>query len=89
MKTIQITVEGIVQGVGFRYTTMMLAKKWHITGHVSNQADGSVYIVASGTDTNLNQFLTTIKNGPTSFSRVDHVFSQSVKEQHFNNFSIR
>ena len=44
MKKIKMTVNGRVQGVGFRYMTKVVADLIGITGIVRNEDDGSVYI---------------------------------------------
>lgn len=49
--------KGQVQGVGFRYTTQNLAEKHQIKGTVRNLPDGSVELVAQGTQDQLDQFL--------------------------------
>ena len=46
MKNYKIIVFGIVQGVGFRYTTKAIADNMGIKGIVRNQNDGTVYIEA-------------------------------------------
>lgn len=48
--TIRVTaaVNGLVQGVGFRYWVMRRALKLGLTGTVVNRADGSVLITAEG-----------------------------------------
>ena len=48
MKKLRIHVQGRVQGVGFRYTTKMLADQLGVTGSVKNESDGSVSIEAMG-----------------------------------------
>ena len=44
MAAISLEVHGIVQGVGFRYMTKILADQIGVTGKVLNKNDGSVYI---------------------------------------------
>ena len=51
---------GRVQGVGFRYTTVSIAKRHPIVGYVKNLPDGSVELVAEGTASVLDQFLADI-----------------------------
>ena len=46
MINVQLTISGQVQGVGFRWGTLQLAKQLGITGFVRNQADGTVYVEA-------------------------------------------
>ncbi|EOH86535.1 hypothetical protein I588_03320 [Enterococcus pallens ATCC BAA-351] len=68
-----INVTGRVQGVGFRYTTQMLAQEIGITGTVKNEDNGSVTIEAIGTAEQMETFLEKIKQPPHSFARVDHM----------------
>ena len=39
---------GHVQGVGFRYTVLQVAKEFEVAGFVSNLADGRVHLEAEG-----------------------------------------
>lgn len=39
---------GHVQGVGFRYSVLQVAKEFEVTGYVSNLADGRVQLEAEG-----------------------------------------
>lgn len=55
-QTVHIRVQGIVQGVGFRYTAQMLARRYGICGWVANKPDGSVQIEATATPDALDAF---------------------------------
>lgn len=68
-----INVSGRVQGVGFRYTTQLLAQEIGITGTVKNEDNGNVTIEAIGTAEQMTEFLDKIKQPPNSFARVDHL----------------
>ena len=46
--SIKCWFEGHVQGVGFRYQTVAIAKGYDVTGTVSNMDDGRVFIHAEG-----------------------------------------
>lgn len=48
---------GQVQGVGFRYTTRMLAQQLGLKGTVRNDLDGSVELYAQGKKTHLESLL--------------------------------
>ena len=61
MKTVTMRVTGLVQGVGFRWTTQMIAQELGITGTVKNNPDGSVSIVAQGDELPLEHFIKKIK----------------------------
>lgn len=52
----QIFYSGHVQGVGFRYSTKMLAQGYEVTGTVRNLSDGRVELVAEGTREELDAF---------------------------------
>lgn len=41
---------GRVQGVGFRYQTLQIAKGFDVCGWVKNLADGRVHLVAEGVE---------------------------------------
>jgi acylphosphatase len=72
MKRIIIKVYGSVQGVFFRYTTRKVARKIGLTGFVKNLADGSVYIEAEGTESELNKLLEFAKKGP-KYAEVENI----------------
>lgn len=74
-----IRVNGRVQGVGFRWSTMALAKELQITGFVRNEADGSVYIEAVGSPLNLAKFAAKIKAGPTPYANVSTFDEQTLE----------
>jgi acylphosphatase len=64
-------VRGSVQGVGFRWYVEREAARLSLSGWVSNQADGSVEVVAEGADENLEQLLLALWEGPTGSSVSD------------------
>jgi len=45
---LRATVRGNVQGVGFRWATMSMAKTLNLVGVAENEFDGSVVVVAEG-----------------------------------------
>ena len=44
----EVHFEGRVQGVGFRYTTRMIALRFPVSGYVRNLRDGRVLLIAEG-----------------------------------------
>src|SRR3954469_10253110 len=52
----QILYTGHVQGVGFRYSTKMLAQGYEVIGIVRNLLDGRVELIAEGTREELEAF---------------------------------
>ena len=67
-------IHGIVQGVGFRYSTINRARRYKLTGYARNMLDGSVEVVAEGPKSDLEGLLSWLRQGPPSavVERVDH-----------------
>jgi acylphosphatase len=82
-------VEGLVQGVGFRYFVVESAQLLNLTGWVRNTYDGQVEVVAEGPQADLERFLVKISRGPTSayVERVIQDWSPSTAE--FKRFSMQ
>lgn len=66
----KMRVNGLVQGVGFRWTTKMLADKLGVTGTVANLADGAVEIYARADEATMAKFKQGVKRSPTPAGRV-------------------
>ncbi|WP_081747429.1 acylphosphatase [Arthrobacter sp. Br18] len=66
------TIMGEVQAVGFRYWARGQAEELGLTGSATNNADGSVALVAEGLTSGLNELLRRIRSGDSP-GRVDHV----------------
>jgi len=56
-----VIFSGHVQGVGFRYTTRLVARNYSVTGFVQNLADGTVRLVIEGAIEEMNELLAAIK----------------------------
>ncbi|KAB2638912.1 MAG: acylphosphatase [Verrucomicrobia bacterium] len=61
MVTLSACFEGKVQGVGFRATVLSLAKGYEVRGWVKNLPDGGVELFASGEDSEVEDFLQSIR----------------------------
>ncbi len=61
-QTAHIRVYGIVQGVGFRFTTQMLANKYGLGGWVANLPDGSVEMEVTGDKDTLDAFCAALRD---------------------------
>lgn len=59
-----IVVSGRVQGVGFRYSTLQMAKSLQLTGYVKNMYDNKLYIDAQGKQDSVRVLLEWCKKGP-------------------------
>jgi acylphosphatase len=78
---------GTVQGVGFRYTTLSIAKQLSLTGWVKNSPDGSVQAVVEGPRDKIEELLSSLKGQFGSFIRDQHVEWSQVRGE-FDKFSI-
>lgn len=61
-----MVVEGLVQGVGFRWFVARRAEALGITGWVRNLYSGNVEIEAEGDRSLLEEFIKQVKVGPRS-----------------------
>lgn len=87
MQTVSITVTGKVQGVYYRQSTREKALELGLTGIVKNQADGSVFIQASGAAGQINQLVAWCRQGPPR-AKVISVQVETVDPLAFLDFSI-
>jgi acylphosphatase len=53
----RVIYRGRVQGVGFRFTTVSIARRYPVAGFVKNLPDGTVEVVAEGETGRLHEFL--------------------------------
>ena len=87
MRAVKMRIEGLVQGVGYRYFAYRLAHRYGIKGYVMNMPDGSVELVAEGDEEVLNRFLEEVARGPSS-AVVTNVSVQDVEPRGFKTFEI-
>ena len=64
-----IYFSGRVQGVGFRYTVLQIAKEFEVAGFVSNLADGRVHLEAEGQPAEVGAFVTEVLERMHGFVR--------------------
>ena len=87
LQTVSITVKGKVQGVFFRQSTREKALGLGITGQVRNERDGSVHIIATGSQEQLDQLAAWCRTGPPR-AVVTDVHVKSLDTKNFNGFTI-
>ncbi|MBN2600479.1 MAG: acylphosphatase [Candidatus Marinimicrobia bacterium] len=68
----EIVINGMVQGVGFRYFTQRLARQFNLPGYVKNMPNGNVLCEVEGDEDIVRDFIKDLKIGP-SFSYVSGV----------------
>ncbi len=57
-----IFFSGMVQGVGFRYTTQRMAADFNLQGWVRNLSDGRVEVLAEGPPEHIKKFIEQLAN---------------------------
>jgi acylphosphatase len=88
MQSMQLTIQGRVQGVCFRAFVETEAKKLNLTGYVRNCHNGDVKVVAQGSEQNLNHLRIHCLEGPEN-AKVKHIIEKYGKpSKEFKTFSI-
>lgn len=89
MNRLSATVTGRVQGVAFRAYTQREATRLGLTGWVANRWDGTVQVVAEGSDATLTQFVQWLHRGSPA-AQVEGVnVSWAEATGEFSGFQIR
>ncbi len=60
---------GHVQGVGFRYTVLQVAREFEVAGYVCNLADGRVQLEAEGREGEIGDFVAAVQERMHGFIR--------------------
>lgn len=79
---------GHVQGVGFRYSVLQVAKGFEVGGYVKNLSDGRVELVAEGSRDEIEPFLAAIQERMSGYIRNVERADESGPRQH-RGFTIR
>ncbi|MDD5072506.1 MAG: acylphosphatase [Candidatus Omnitrophica bacterium] len=87
-KRIHVFYSGRVQGVGFRFTAEVLARRLKVNGWVSNLRDGRVEVIAEGEEPALKDLLTGIAGEMAHFI-VDADVSWEHPSGEFKDFGIK
>lgn len=75
----RLCIRGRVQGVGYRYWTVGQARALGLRGWVRNRADGSVEVLAAGSDDSLELFIIACRRGPRG-ARVESIDVEDASE---------
>ena len=79
---------GHVQGVGFRYTTLQVAKEFEVAGYVKNLADGRVLLEAEGRPRTVDAFVAAVEERMHGHVRKTER-TQQMRPPAFHGFEIR
>jgi acylphosphatase len=81
-------VAGVVQGVGFRFWCHRKANEYGLFGYVANLPDGSVEIEVEGDRGIVEEFIKTVRVGPTYAHIADLRVERFDKPKGYRDFSI-
>jgi acylphosphatase len=78
MHRVHLTIEGRVQGVGFRWFVRTSAQALDVAGTVRNRPDGSVEVEAEGPRAALDRLVEALRAGPPGarVTRVNESWSE-------------
>ena len=85
----EITVNGLVQGVGFRYHILRQAQNLDLKGFVKNLFTGEVYILAEGERSMIEEIIKLTKTGPSHAHVKNCRVEWSNSTDEFSTFEIR
>jgi len=85
---IRVTVQGRVQGVGFRDATVQRARALGLMGWVRNGENGELIVHAEGPDERIAQLEAFLREGPRA-AQVKDIAVERVKREGHEQFAIR
>lgn len=89
LKRVHAVFGGFVQGVGFRFTTIDIARSYAVAGFVRNTEDGAVEVVAEGDEETLKGFVEAIQLSPLRRYINSAQITYGVPRGEFKGFDIR
>lgn len=89
MKRVRAIVSGRVQGVWYRAHTQEKAVELGVSGFVRNLPDGTVEIVAQGSDEDVDRFLDWARVGPPLAEVTEVRVSALAEDDRFDSFEVR
>ncbi|MDF7639159.1 acylphosphatase [Lactobacillus sp. ESL0791] len=72
-ETWQLTITGIVQGVGFRWSVQSFAQNLHLPGSVKNNFDGSVTVVLQADKNKVDLFIRDLPQNISRFAKITKI----------------
>jgi acylphosphatase len=89
MERLHAIVHGRVQGVSFRFNTVLQAQRLGVTGWVRNLPDGTVETTAEGERPVLEEFLSYLHHGPLGAGVTQVQADWLAAEGTYEGFNIR
>lgn len=86
---VNVRIEGLVQGVNFRYFTRQTAAGLNVTGWVRNAEDGSVRGCFEGEATDVNALVDWCRTGPPAAKVTGVLTEEGNYSGEFSDFQVR
>ena len=84
----RVYFSGKVQGLGFRYQCMKIAREFEVCGYVENLADGRVLLEVEGNESEVKKYVTEINDQMEIFIKTsDEKFQRRATQ--FNAFLLK
>jgi len=78
IKTVEINIEGIVQGVGFRPFLFNLARSFKLKGYILNRGNAGIRLVVQGENKLINEFIRNISIRTSEISYIENIQSKDL-----------
>ena len=85
----EIIVNGLVQGVGFRYFVLREAKKLNLNGYVKNLYTGEVLTVVEGEKAMVEEIIKKLRVGPIHAAVKDCKVDWGEPKNEFTEFEVK
>jgi acylphosphatase len=84
----RVLYSGRVQGVGFRYKAVGIARRFAVQGFVRNLSDGRVELIAEGEPGELDRFMEAVRHAMEDLIQGEQVETSPARDE-FAGFEIR
>lgn len=84
----EVYYTGHVQGVGFRFATQGVARRFRVAGYVRNLPDGRVELIVEGESAELDAFLQAVADRMQEYIRHAQVATLAARGE-FDGFTVR
>ncbi|MFX1410191.1 MAG: carbamoyltransferase HypF [Promethearchaeota archaeon] len=90
IRTAEINITGIVQGVGFRPFLFNTARNNELKGYILNRGNAGVRLVLQGQPTKIENFILQVKQNKPKISYIEHFEVKDINSKRiFNNLEIK
>ncbi len=90
IKTVEINIDGIVQGIGFRPFLFNLARYLELKGYIFNRGNAGVRLVLQGNDNQIDEFLKNIKVKAPKISFIENIKTKNLdNKKKYNDLKIK